>query len=117
VKLENIALSQAKDRLLGTVQVQNLAFQKSLAVRYTTDLWQSYQEATATYADSAAPGSKGSPAIDRFGFELPLDLVPATGGRRSLFFCLRYRVAGQEYWDNNGGQNYHIQYGYQSPSP
>ncbi|KAJ1652496.1 hypothetical protein IWQ61_007183, partial [Dispira simplex] len=130
VKLENVSMTQDKSRLLGTVQVQNLAFQKCVTVRYTTDLWQTYDEVLAVYVDSTTTSSGAcyqgqGPVlvnVDRFSFELPLAALSgkppgqdtfAKGGvstRHSIFFCIRYRVAGQEYWDNNDNQNYHIQY-------
>ncbi|KAJ1923992.1 hypothetical protein IWQ60_005507 [Tieghemiomyces parasiticus] len=111
VRLENVALASDKSKLLGSVQVQNLAYQKTLVVRYTTDLWQTYTEVGAVYSETLP---SAHPAVDRFTFALPLVTAPAAT-RRSLFFCLRYTVAGQEYWDNNAGHNYHVRYGTAHP--
>ncbi|KAJ1985018.1 hypothetical protein H4R34_000275 [Dimargaris verticillata] len=110
VRLENVSLAQDKTELLGTVLVQNLAFQKTIVVRYTTDCWQTFEEVTAMYVDTTTTNS--SP-LDRFSFQLGLLAPQGMGTRHSLYFCVRYRVAGHEYWDNNGGANYHIQYGQQ----
>ncbi|KAJ1977978.1 hypothetical protein H4R35_002087 [Dimargaris xerosporica] len=110
VRLENVSLAQDKTELLGTVLVQNLAFQKAVVVRYTTNCWQTFEEVAAMYVDTT---TANSPALDRFSFQLGLPLPQGMGARHSLYFCVRYRVAGHEYWDNNGGVNYHIQYGRQ----
>uniref|UniRef100_A0A8C8RCD5 CBM21 domain-containing protein n=1 Tax=Pelusios castaneus TaxID=367368 RepID=A0A8C8RCD5_9SAUR len=85
--------------LRGAVRVLNLAYEKAVSVRYTRDRWGSCAEVAAAYL---GPGPADG-LTDRFGFHLP---ATAPGG--ALEFALRYRVAGAEYWDNNGGLNYRL---------
>ena len=39
---------------------------------------------------------------DLFEFILPFDET------KEIEFAVRYRVGGNEVWDNNGGGNYHV---------
>ncbi|XP_066494067.1 protein phosphatase 1 regulatory subunit 3E-like [Tiliqua scincoides] len=86
--------------LRGAVRVLNLAFEKAVSVRYSLDRWASCLEAPAAHL----PPPHG--ATDRFAFLLPL--AGAGAAPALLEFAVRYRVAGAEYWDNNGGHNYRL---------
>eukprot|EP01137_Pigoraptor_chileana_P032362 Opistho-2@21625 len=100
VSLENVITRES--HLIGTVIVENLAFEKSVFVRYTSDGWKTHAEVAATHAMSVRGG-----AFDRFSFlcQVPDDF-PAGGLAE---FAVRYEVGGQTYWDNNGGINYKVQ--------
>jgi hypothetical protein len=82
-------------QLVGQVEVKNLAYTKQVALVYSfgDGVW---REAAAGYAGPAAGGA------ETWAFS-----VTATYGA-TVRFALRYRVAGQEYWDNNGGADYRI---------
>ncbi|KAM3726637.1 Protein phosphatase 1 regulatory subunit 3E [Dirofilaria immitis] len=87
--------------IIGTVNVFNVAYEKQVYVRYTTDSWRTNIEAAGRYANSAEDG-----IIDKFTFiiSLPTDFpIGAT-----CEFCIRYVVSGIVYWDNNQGANYAI---------
>ncbi|CAO3660360.1 unnamed protein product [Rhizopus stolonifer] len=91
-----------KNQLLmeGQCRAMNLSYQKLVSVRYTFDLWHSYQEVTGEFKESIP-----STTWDRFSFSIPIQTkdVPQT-----IHLALRYSVNGQEYWDNNSGLNYKI---------
>ncbi|KAM6057734.1 protein phosphatase 1 regulatory subunit 3E [Chlamydotis macqueenii] len=87
--------------LRGAVRVLNLAYEKAVSVRYTLNRWASCAEVPAAYQ----PPGPADGLTDRFAFLLPL---AATSAEATLEFAVRYRVAGSEYWDNNGGANYRL---------
>ncbi|XP_053935113.1 protein phosphatase 1 regulatory subunit 3E-like [Cuculus canorus] len=105
VKLEWVRSEPAG--LRGAVRVLNVAYEKAVSVRYTLDAWGSCAELPAAYHPPAPAGGD----TDRFAFLLPLPAAAA-----ALEFAVRYRVAGDEYWDNNGGDNYRLR-GRQRPPP
>ncbi|NWS67434.1 PPR3E phosphatase, partial [Crotophaga sulcirostris] len=95
--------------LRGAVRVLNVAYEKAVSVRYTLNGWASCAELPAAYQPPAPPDG----ATDRFAFLLPLGFAAS---EFALEFAVRYRVAGAEYWDNNGGENYRLR-GRQRPPP
>ncbi|NWV27628.1 PPR3D phosphatase, partial [Origma solitaria] len=90
--------------LSGTIQVRNVAFEKQVSVRYTFNQWESLHEVCARWHRSI-PEQNGQDEVDVFTFFLP---VPPFLLQLSTLvqFAARYRVNGQEYWDNNRGKNY-----------
>ncbi|KAI0696562.1 putative phosphatase regulatory subunit-domain-containing protein [Cerioporus squamosus] len=101
--LEDLTLSEDGTSLNGRVRVRNLAFEKWVAVRFTVDSWQTTSEVTAKYFDSVPGG-----VFDRFSFTIRLGDMLARIEEKTLFFALRYNVAGREIWDNNNGENYKV---------
>jgi hypothetical protein len=81
-------------RVVGQVEVKNLAYAKQVALVYSFD--GTWREAAASYA---GPGGGGA---ETWGFSVD---VPYGA---TVQFALRYRVAGQEFWDNNGGADYRV---------
>ena len=102
VMLEDVALSK-EATIYGHVKVKNLAFQKSVAVRFTFDFWQTTSEVSAKYEQSLAHG-----VFDRFSFVIRLHDILSKIEDKTLFMAVRYTVNGQELWDNNEGQNYKL---------
>ena len=102
VMLEDVTLSK-EATICGHVKVRNLAFHKSVAVRFTFDCWQTTSEVSAKYEQSLAHG-----AFDRFSFVIRLHDILSKIEDKTLFMAIRYAVNGREIWDNNGGQNYKI---------
>ena len=88
--------------MYGRIWVKNIAFEKCVAVRYTFDAWHSWKEATATFIPGASTDN-----IDSFFFHIR---PPNTNNDRKVAFAIRYRVCGNEYWDNNFGDNYRLVY-------
>ncbi|KAJ1942809.1 hypothetical protein FBU59_003092, partial [Linderina macrospora] len=58
----------AKGVLTGTVKVHNLAFEKHVSVRLTTDEWKTVEDVTADFVRSVAPVDGVRPSVDRFRF-------------------------------------------------
>lgn len=102
VRLESLALLPARPPLLrGTVRVRNIAYEKCVAARFTTDGWTTVSEAHARYV-GPAPGGTDT-AWDVFAFSIPLHAP------RTLLLAVRYAVPGVgEWWDNNGGADFRI---------
>lgn len=105
VYLENMELSSVAGgfSLHGTCHVANLAFEKHVSVRYTTDDWQTSHDVEARFQASFHVG-----AWDRFVFDL--ELVGPTYQEQKQFYTLqlaiRYAVNNCQFWDNNDGKNY-----------
>ncbi|PIA17292.1 hypothetical protein COEREDRAFT_80631 [Coemansia reversa NRRL 1564] len=108
VVVEQVALREgprgSRAALQGTVKVHNVAFEKSVAVRYSMDQWRTTHEASATFNRTLLAAQGGRPGVDRFAFTV---VVPANVALPlTVALCVRYRVAGVEHWDSNGGANY-----------
>ena len=111
VALQGLVLSQEQRTITGSVCVRNIAFEKWLAIRFTLDQWQTTSEVTARYDKSIEDGT-----FDVFTFAIRLHDIWSRIEEKTIFIALRYAVAGQEYWDNNAGNNYHIKFVLASPS-
>ncbi|MFP2925916.1 hypothetical protein ACLESO_12000 [Pyxidicoccus sp. 3LG] len=94
-KLQRVCIGGACNRLVGVVEVKNLAYDKQVTLVYTTDGSQ-WNETAAGY--TASVGNN----YERWTFTQD---VPVGAEAR---FALRYTVAGQTYWDNNGGGDYRV---------
>jgi len=116
VHVERVFLSSDKKNLIGTVAVHNLAFQKLVVTRFTLDYWKTTSEVTADYTHDVRRKQQQD-GLDRFTFSISL-ADQANLENKTLFFCIRYVVDGQEYWDNNGGVNYQVDFSKkQRPQP
>ncbi|KAJ5324358.1 hypothetical protein N7476_002958 [Penicillium atrosanguineum] len=108
VQLERLFLSADKKVLLGTVAVANLAFHKHVAARFTLDCWRTTSEVGAVYCHDIRR-KHAHDGYDRFSFELKLD-DQANLESKTMSICIRYNVNGQEFWDNNLGMNYQVDF-------
>ncbi|CDO74423.1 Carbohydrate-Binding Module Family 21 protein [Trametes cinnabarina] len=137
VFLETLALPRTRPPTLrGTVLVRNLSFEKTVAVRFTLDDWQTTSEVLCkhvvslpglpppfprarTMGDIAATLANGQaaedekessgPTWDRFSFTIRLEDYEAKLADRTLYLVVRYNPAcGGEWWDNNDGKNYRV---------
>lgn len=116
VFLETLDLSQDKRYLVGKVAVYNLAFEKSVIVRYSVNGWSTIVEIQAFFTKEGTEVLNAN-NYDRFVFKIPLDLF-INGIRSSIDplststtdfcpeLCVKYLVDGQVLWDNNKGKNY-----------
>ncbi|GAB1319886.1 Phosphatase regulatory subunit-domain-containing protein [Madurella fahalii] len=108
VRLERIWLSADQKCLIGSVAVANLAFQKHVSCRFTLDYWKTTSEVVAEYVCEIRPVDTPH-GQDRFNFTIKLSDL-ANLESKTLYFCIRYDVNGQEHWDNNGGTNFQVDF-------
>ncbi|XP_020513995.2 protein phosphatase 1 regulatory subunit 3E [Labrus bergylta] len=87
--------------LSGFVRVLNLAFQKSVSLRYSLNNWITFMDSLASYVPSSCDGD-----TDKFCFKIVMPTSFDNGG--TLQFAIKYCVKGKEYWDNNNGNNYKV---------
>ena len=96
IGVAGLAYMNASSVYQGTrvdIQLKNLGYDKDVRVRYTTDNWATYQEASGYYV-STFPDSY----IERWEVYVPtLDPIK---------FAISYTAGGVTYWDNNFGDNY-----------
>jgi hypothetical protein len=110
IYFESLYLSADCGRLIGAVTVANTGFEKQVATIFTIDDWQTVSEVPAEYKWTQKPMD----TYDRFQFSIALPAqvnLPAL----ALIFCIRYRVNGQEFWDNNAGKNYIVNFTQKMP--
>ena len=103
VSLENVIVKNVDEVLLGTVKVSNLAFEKEVFVRSSSDQWKTYEDSFCTFVPNSCTGSSSGAYVIYDTFSFKLTLPPKS---RCLEFCVCFRCNGVERWDNNGGQNY-----------
>lgn len=94
--LENIIVNDLRATVV--VRVLNLGFQKLVEARLSTTEWAAHEDLTADYVPNSCDGFS-----DKFSFTIHQPHMCA--GQR-LVFALRYVANGQEFWDNNQGNNY-----------
>jgi hypothetical protein len=103
VQLESLHVAIDCQSLVGAVTVANIAFEKHVVARFTIDDWQTISEATADFRHTQKPTN----THDQFQFVIKLP-DQADACTKTLLLCIRYRVNGQEYWDNNSGNDYQV---------
>ncbi|MDR0914502.1 MAG: CBM21 domain-containing protein [Oscillospiraceae bacterium] len=86
------------NRLVAQIYVKNIAYNKVVNVRYSTDDW-------ATYTDVPAAYNLSNYASDA---ELWIADVDIPSYLDEISFAVSYTVNGETYWDNNFGQNYNF---------
>ncbi|KAL9606233.1 MAG: hypothetical protein Q9179_000572 [Wetmoreana sp. 5 TL-2023] len=108
VRVERIYLSSDNKTLMGAVAVANLAFHKTVVARFTLDYWKTTSEVVADYSTDVRRKQLND-GCDRFMFSIKLE-DQANLENKTMFFCVRYNVKGQEFWDNNNSMNYQIDF-------
>lgn len=108
VRLERVFLSADNKNLIGQVAVQNLAFNKSVVARFTLDYWKTTSEVSAEYNNDVRR-KQVNDGCDRFNFTIHLTDIGNLESK-TMFFCVRYQVNNQEFWDNNNSINYQIDF-------
>lgn len=108
IKVETVYLSTDKRSLIGRVAVRNLSYQKYVCVRYTMDYWRTTSESAAEYTQDVRRKQRDD-AFDRFLFRIKIDDFAGVTDK-TMFFCVRYNAAGQDYWDSNGGMNFRVEF-------
>lgn len=111
ISLENIQLNA--QIVEGNVAIKNLAFEKNVSIRYTTDNWVTIKETPLQFHSIISHSFTDYIGIDRFKFELNLDEIFSKNDHATLAkieFVLRYQVEGNEYWDNNDSMNHWLEF-------
>ncbi|KAK3899793.1 carbohydrate-binding module family 21 protein [Staphylotrichum tortipilum] len=108
VRLERVWLSNDQKSLIGSIAVSNLAFHKLVACRFTLDYWKTTSEIAAEYVCEIRPVDTPH-GQDRFHFTIKLSDL-ANLETKTLYFCIRYTVNGQEHWDSNNGTNFQVDF-------
>lgn len=108
VRVERVYLSSDNKNLIGVVAVQNLAFHKQVTARFTFDYWKTTSEVAADYNNDIRR-KQVNDGCDRFNFTIKLT-DQANLENKTMFFCIRYDVMGQQFWDNNGSFNYQVEF-------
>ncbi|KAJ5385706.1 hypothetical protein N7509_008247, partial [Penicillium cosmopolitanum] len=108
VCLEKLFLSADKNVLIGSVTVANLAFHKYVAAHFTFDYWRTVSEVGAVFCHDVRC-KHAHDEYDRFSFEIKLN-DQTNLESNIMFVCIRYNVNGQEFWDNNNGMNFRVDF-------
>lgn len=108
VRVERVFLSADNKTLVGSVAVANLAFNKHVVARFTLDYWKTTSEVVAEFNNDVRQ-PKFADGYDRFNFNIKL-ADQANLEAKTMFFCVKYSVNGQEYWDNNNSTNFQIDF-------
>ncbi|XP_036400435.1 protein phosphatase 1 regulatory subunit 3E-like [Megalops cyprinoides] len=87
--------------LSGSVRVLNLAFEKTVILRYSLNNWLTFLDILASYVPDSSDG-----VTDKFSFKIITPTFLESGS--SLQFAIKYCVGGEEFWDNNNGNNYKV---------
>lgn len=119
VFLQDIFVLRQKT-VVGHIAVKNIAYEKSVLVRYSLDSWQTIIEQTAFYTSKSEEWLRQQ-GYDRFTFQVDADkmfdslslsihteYMQREPQARAFELCIRYTANRQEFWDNNGSNNYHI---------
>lgn len=102
VSLENVIVKTNENDLTGTVKVKNICFEKSVIVRSTTNNWSSHRDINCSFVDNNTSSSV-TIIYDTFSFKIPL-----CDNNDNIQFCVCFKSAQGEYWDNNDGKNYKL---------
>ncbi|EXL65503.1 hypothetical protein FOPG_18273 [Fusarium oxysporum f. sp. conglutinans race 2 54008] len=107
VRVQRLYFSSRRMVLYVLIVVANLAFGKSIICRFTRDYWKTVSETPAQYY--RAPSSRNGQNYHKFVVGIRLFDVDELDSK-PLFFCVRYIVNGQEYWDDNSGVNFEVDF-------
>ncbi|KAH0528813.1 hypothetical protein TsFJ059_003627 [Trichoderma semiorbis] len=108
VRLEKVWLSPDQKSMLGSVVVANMSYQKLVVCRFTLDYWKTTSEVVAEFSHEIRPKVTRD-GQDRFQFSIKLSDT-ANLEMKTLYFCIRYNVNGQEYWDSNSSANFQVNF-------
>lgn len=108
VRVERVYLSSDNKNLMGAIVAKNIAFHKLVVARFTLDYWKTTSEVVADYSSDIRQ-KRVNNDCDRFLFSIKLE-DQAHLENKTLFFCVRYNVNGQEFWDNNNSINYQVDF-------
>ncbi|XP_006458610.1 hypothetical protein AGABI2DRAFT_176882 [Agaricus bisporus var. bisporus H97] len=100
VALEDYYLNFDGTSILGKIRVRNIAYCKTVAIRFTFDSWQTTSEVVGRYVESI------NSQFDRFSFSIRLNDLLARIEGKTFMMAIRYSTNGQDFWDNNNHKDY-----------
>uniref|UniRef100_A0AC34QVS9 CBM21 domain-containing protein n=1 Tax=Panagrolaimus sp. JU765 TaxID=591449 RepID=A0AC34QVS9_9BILA len=100
VALDNVLLQNDHCKMMGTIKVKNIVFEKHVFVRCTFDDWKNFSDCLAVYQTSLTS------LYDIFGFEIKIPINDNDVNK--IEFCVLYNAEGKNYWDSNDGKNYSL---------
>jgi hypothetical protein len=105
-ELVKSALRQSSARQKPSSMASTPAIPKVVIARFTLDDWKTASDVAAEFITDLHP-LEGANGYDRFNFSI--NLADQTNlESKTLFFCVKYCVNGQEYWDNNSSVNFQV---------
>jgi hypothetical protein len=104
VILDQVYLENSNLRI--SILTKNLAFEKHVTTRYTINNWKDYHDIDAVFQNTVGESCGTYCGVDRFCSQI--DFRSTQGQEVHVEFAMRYIVNGQEYWDNNNGENYKV---------
>ena len=108
VRVERVHLSTDNKNIIGVVAVANISFHKFVVARFTLDYWKTTSEVVAEFNNDVRR-KQTHDGYDRFNFTIKL-ADQANLENKTMFFCVRYNVNGQEFWDNNDSINFQVDF-------
>ncbi|KUJ15716.1 uncharacterized protein LY89DRAFT_93794 [Mollisia scopiformis] len=107
VRVQRVGRGSDAKNLVGSVVVANLGYDKHVVARFTLDYWKTTSEVVAEYNTDVRLSKYNE--HDRFKFKIKVaDQYNLEA--KTMFFCVKYNVNGQEYWDNNNGNNFQVDF-------
>jgi hypothetical protein len=85
------------DHLRGQIILDSLAYEKDVALVYSTDGWATVREVAATFSRMTYEN------LEYWRFS-----VPISDHGDDLRFAIRYTAGGETHWDNNLGRDYSL---------
>ena len=107
VRVQRVFFSSHRNVLVIFVVVADLAYEKRVVCRYTRDYWKTISETPGQYYRTSSHG--GGKKNDKFVIIITLPREDDLGSD-PFFFCVRYSVAMEEFWDNNSGMNFEVDF-------
>jgi hypothetical protein len=81
--------------------VNNIAYDKVVGIRYTTDNWKTYKDYNGYWTSYNSAAN-----TDTFDIFSESTIQPG----KTVKYAIYYKVSGKTYWDNNNGLNYTAQF-------
>lgn len=104
VSLENVIVKGSS--MKGTVRVKNIAFEKKVFIRLTSNNWVTYEDSFATYLPVTGSSPVTPQPYDTFAFEV--SLLSSIVEAKNLQFAVCFQAGAEQFWDNNSGENYEV---------
>ncbi|CEJ90060.1 hypothetical protein VHEMI05868 [[Torrubiella] hemipterigena] len=103
-----LRVANEQQSLVGCAAVANIAYHKSVTCLFTFDDWTTVSTVAATFVRHV-DSKDAILGHDWFTFEIDISGINDLQ-LRTCSLCIRYIVDNQEFWDNNGGSNFQVNF-------